>query len=83
MRNYMGDVYSLDIQVERLLDKLDELGLRENTIVVFSSDQGPAPVISVDKVISDGKDPDSCKNMLGYVGEFTDTVSFSSGEIEH
>lgn len=71
MRNYMGDVYSLDIQVGRLLDKLDELGLSENTIVVFSSDQGPAPVISVDDVIRTDKDADSCKNMLGYVREFS------------
>jgi N-acetylgalactosamine-6-sulfatase len=71
MRNYMGDVYSLDIQVGHLLAKLDELGLRDNTIVVFSSDQGPAPVITVEKVISDGKDPDSCKNMLGYVGQLS------------
>jgi len=41
MRRYLGDVYSLDLDVGRLLAKLDELGLRENTIVVFSSDQGP------------------------------------------
>lgn len=71
MRNYMGDVYSLDIQVARLLDKIDELGLRGNTIVVFSSDQGPAPVITVAKVESTGKNPDSCKNMLGYAGQFS------------
>ena len=32
MRNYLGDVYSLDLQVGRLLAKIDELGLRENTI---------------------------------------------------
>ena len=42
MRNYLADVWSLDLAVGRLLDKLDELGLSENTIVVFTSDQGPA-----------------------------------------
>ena len=42
MRNYLADVWSLDLAIGRLLDKLDELGLSENTIVVFTSDQGPA-----------------------------------------
>ena len=31
----------LDTQVGRLLEKIDRLGLRENTIVIFSSDNGP------------------------------------------
>ena len=42
MKNYLADVWSLDLAVGRLLKKLDELGLSENTIVVFASDQGPA-----------------------------------------
>jgi len=37
---YLADVESLDDSVGRLLKRLDELGLRDNTIVVFSSDQG-------------------------------------------
>ena len=41
MRIYLAEVYALDIQVGRLLDKLDELRLTDNTIVVFSSDNGP------------------------------------------
>ena len=40
MRRYLADVESLDDSVGRLLKRLDELGLRENTIVVFSTDQG-------------------------------------------
>jgi arylsulfatase A-like enzyme len=40
MRRYLADVESLDDSVGRLLKRLDELGLRDNTIVVFSSDQG-------------------------------------------
>ncbi len=40
MRRYLADVESLDDGVGRLLNRLDELGLRDNTIVVFSSDQG-------------------------------------------
>jgi len=42
MKNYLADVWSLDLAVGRLLKKLHQLGLSENTIVVFSSDQGPA-----------------------------------------
>jgi N-acetylgalactosamine-6-sulfatase len=42
MAAYLGEIYGLDVMVGNLLQKLDELGLRENTIVVFSSDNGPA-----------------------------------------
>jgi arylsulfatase A-like enzyme len=44
MRNYLGDVASLDDAVGRLLARLDELGMREKTIVVFSSDHGSPAV---------------------------------------
>jgi arylsulfatase A-like enzyme len=37
---YYAMVTSLDDQVGRLMAKLDELGLRENTIVLYSSDHG-------------------------------------------
>jgi arylsulfatase A-like enzyme len=46
VRAYLADVNSMDDNVGRLLAKIDALGLRENTIVVFSSDQGPAPLRS-------------------------------------
>lgn len=41
MRIWLAEILALDIQVGRLLDKLDELKLAENTVVVFSSDNGP------------------------------------------
>jgi N-acetylgalactosamine-6-sulfatase len=74
MRNYLGDVAALDDCVGRLLTRLDDLGLSERTLVVFSSDHGPAPV-------EGGKDPDSAAgggktrrdfavNMLGSPGPF-------------
>ncbi|MCX7887532.1 MAG: sulfatase-like hydrolase/transferase [Verrucomicrobiae bacterium] len=44
MRAYLAEVQALDEAIGRLLRRLDELGLRSNTIVVFSSDQGPAPI---------------------------------------
>jgi arylsulfatase A-like enzyme len=40
LRRYLADVESLDAAVGRLLKRLDELGLRDNTIVIFNSDQG-------------------------------------------
>ncbi len=40
MRRYLAEIEALDADVGRLLKRLDDLGLSENTIVVFSSDQG-------------------------------------------
>ena len=39
---YAAMVTRIDTQVGGLLDRLDELGLTENTLVVFTSDNGPA-----------------------------------------
>ncbi|MEX0320993.1 MAG: sulfatase [Puniceicoccaceae bacterium] len=64
MRQYLGDVYSVDRNVARLLKAIDELGIRDNTIFVFSSDHGPAPVI-----LAKGWREFS-NNMLGYAGIF-------------
>ncbi len=44
MRNWLADIRSMDQEVGRLLQRLGELGLMENTIIAFSSDQGPAPI---------------------------------------
>jgi arylsulfatase A-like enzyme len=40
MKNYLGSVKGIDDNVGRLLDFLEESGLKENTIVIYSSDQG-------------------------------------------
>ena len=37
---YAAMVENLDTNVGRVMDKLEELGIRENTIIVFSSDNG-------------------------------------------
>jgi iduronate 2-sulfatase len=37
---YSASISFMDAQVGRVLDALDELGLRENTIIVFTSDHG-------------------------------------------
>ncbi|GAA4486641.1 sulfatase [Microbacterium panaciterrae] len=40
MRNYLQCIHSIDENVARVLDRLDETGETENTIVVYCSDQG-------------------------------------------
>ena len=40
MRRYLQTIHSLDESVGRMLDYLEETGLSENTIVIYTSDQG-------------------------------------------
>ncbi len=40
MHDYLGSIAAVDDNVGRLLDYLDEQGLADNTIVIYSSDQG-------------------------------------------
>jgi arylsulfatase A-like enzyme len=39
-RNYMETIVGVDDCVVRVLDRLDELGIAENTLVIFTSDNG-------------------------------------------
>ncbi len=38
---YVDAIQYMDIQTQRIFDELDQLGLRGNTLVIFSSDNGP------------------------------------------
>lgn len=40
-RDFYATLWNLDNEVGRLLDKLDELGLSENTLIILMSDNGP------------------------------------------
>ena len=40
MHEYLGTIHSMDRNIGRVMDYLDETGLAENTIVVYTSDQG-------------------------------------------
>ncbi len=40
-KHYYGTITQLDAAIGRLLRALDELGLRDNTLVLFTSDNGP------------------------------------------
>lgn len=44
LRVYYSVIANLDRQIGRLLARLRELGLEKDTVVVFTSDNGPAPV---------------------------------------
>ncbi|MEM9857278.1 MAG: sulfatase-like hydrolase/transferase [Bacteroidota bacterium] len=50
MRNsqtvYYSIISSIDKAVGRVVQQLEDLGLRENTIIIFSSDNGPSPLWS-------------------------------------
>ena len=60
MRNYLADLYALDMQIGWILDKLDRLGLAENTVLAFSADHGAAPILE------DSQSHPT--NMMGYAG---------------
>lgn len=82
MGRYLADIASMDDDIGRLLQRLDELGLRSNTIVVFSSDQGPAPINANTEQDPEArkrrnktpKDADGASDSrldaMGYAGEF-------------
>ena len=44
MQIYYASVSDIDQQVGRLMEKLDELGLANDTVVLFSSDNGPEDI---------------------------------------
>jgi len=52
---YATMVKSIDDNVARILTKLDELGLRENTVVIFTSDNGFNGLQSVNKNLRGAK----------------------------
>jgi arylsulfatase A-like enzyme len=40
MRDYLSTAKSMDRNIGRILDELDAMGLKDNTIVIYTSDQG-------------------------------------------
>ncbi len=40
MHDYLSSIYAMDRDIGRILDYLDEQGLSQNTLVVYTSDQG-------------------------------------------
>ncbi len=54
---YAGMITRMDAHVGRILDVIDEMGLRKNTLVVFSSDNGPTFLESVDTQLFNSSGP--------------------------
>ncbi len=54
---YAAMISYLDEQVGEIVDKLKELGLYENTLIMFSSDNGPLDGLGVDPVYFDSAAP--------------------------
>lgn len=74
MRRYLADVNALDEGVGRLLKRIDDLGLRGNTLVVFSSDHGPGlvEVPTKAKLNTPEQKEERARaqlDMMGYAGE--------------
>ncbi len=80
MRAFLAEIKAMDAEIGALLKKLDELGLRDNTLIAFSSDQGPG---RIRESIGEGKEkPNKPKkeggnntldirlNAMGYAGIF-------------
>ncbi len=54
---YADFVRQVDADVGRLLAKLEQLGLRDNTLVVFTSDNGCSPAAKIDELQAKGHEP--------------------------
>lgn len=73
IRAYCSDATELDTQVGRLLQSLEERGLAENTLVIFTSDNGAAPLCNNwDEIVSRAKEKPTLLNCVGSSGPFRD-----------
>jgi arylsulfatase A len=68
-KEYYGTVQQLDAAFGRLMETLDELGLDENTLVLFTSDNGPETPVTIEESLGQWEDPirDKC---FGTPGEY-------------
>lgn len=68
-KDYYGTVQQLDDAFGKLMNTLDSLGLSENTMVVFTSDNGPETPVTIEESLGNWEDPirDKC---FGTPGNF-------------
>lgn len=85
MRSFCADVTELDNQLGRLMAAIDELRLNEDTVVVFSSDNGPAPIDAVHnlKILAQRmKERPMLINNVGSAGPYRDRkISLNDGGV--
>ena len=60
MRKYLADVWVMDLQIGMILERLTQLGVLDDTIIIFSSDHGAAPIMPGYQAFP--------FNMMGYMG---------------
>lgn len=56
-KEYYGTVTQLDAAFGRLMGQLKKLGLEENTVVIFTSDNGPETPVTVEESLGKWDDP--------------------------
>jgi arylsulfatase A len=68
-KEYYGTVTQLDSAFGRLMSVLEELGLEKNTLVIFTSDNGPETPVTLEESLGEWEDPirDKC---FGTPGNF-------------
>jgi N-acetylgalactosamine-6-sulfatase len=83
MRAYCADVTALDTEVGRLLRALENLGLARDTIVIFSSDNGPGPLCNNwDNIAKRYEEKPLLLNSVGSAGPYRDRkISLHDGGI--
>lgn len=85
MQAYCADVTAMDNALGRLLDYLTETGLDKNTLVVFSSDNGPGPLtnqITSETIVERYKQRPTLLNSVGSAKNYRDRKSsFHEGGI--
>ena len=85
MQAYCADVTAMDKALGRLFDYLKENGLDKNTIVVFSSDNGPGPLtkqVLTESVVKRYKEKPTLLNSVGSAKNYRDRkLSFHEGGI--
>jgi len=71
VRAYCADITAMDTEVGRLMRALEVLGLDERTLLIFSSDNGPGPIVS-DDLASRYLEHPTLLNNTGSAGPYRD-----------
>lgn len=81
MRAYCADVTEMDTQVGRFFQALEKLGHTENTIIIFSSDNGAAPPCNNwDSIVERYRERPTLLNCVGSSGPLRDRkISLNEG----
>ncbi|MFY0627938.1 MAG: sulfatase-like hydrolase/transferase [Reichenbachiella sp.] len=75
MQAYCADITAMDKALGRLFDYLQKQGLDKNTIIVFTSDNGPGPLttqIKKETVVKRYKEIPDLINSVGYAKHYKD-----------